>query len=332
MSDISAVERQVHAFIEAQLPDATNIELRNFSRATVGLSRENWIFDASWIIAGVRVDEPLIMRRDPAGSVLATSRRVEFDVLKALEPTAVLAPRVHWLDEDGSALGRPTVVMRREAGECEYFCLNHESRDEATRVALAHEFLDGLCAITNVDWRSSALGDIFDDPGLDGASAALDHWEGELRRVQREPLPEIELVLTWLRARAPKAQATVLVHGDFKPGNALVRGDHLGVVLDWETAHLGDPLEDLGWITNPVRRREHQIPGVWEVDQIAEYWSSKTGYAVDRDELRWWNVLANYKLAVIGLTGVAEFIDGNLDRPYSAPLSLCRIMYDLMGI
>ena len=53
---------------------------------------------------------------------------------------------------------------------------------------------------------------------------------------------------------------------------------------------------------------------------------------VDADALLWWNVLANYKLAVIGLTGVAEFIDLHMDRPYNAPLSLCRIMYDLMGV
>jgi hypothetical protein len=61
-------------------------------------------------------------------------------------------------------------------------------------------------------------------------------------------------------------------------------------------------------------------------------WSERTGYSVDADALLWWNVLANYKLAVIGLTGVAEFIDLRMDRPYNAPLSLCRIMYDLMGV
>jgi aminoglycoside phosphotransferase (APT) family kinase protein len=124
----------------------------------------------------------------------------------------------------------------------------------------------------------------------------------------------------------------VLVHGDFKPGNALVRGDHLAVVLDWETAHLGDPLEDLGWITNPVRQREHQILGSWERAQIVERWSAQTGFTVDDTALRWWNAFANFKLSVIGFTGVAEYIDQHMDRPYNAPLSLCRITYDLMGL
>jgi aminoglycoside phosphotransferase (APT) family kinase protein len=327
-ADIAA---QLQAFVAAQLPDARDIRLVGLHRSSAGLSRENWMFDATWVHDGVTVHEPLILRRDPEGSVLLTERRVEIAVLRALEASGVPAPRAVWLDEHGDALGRPSVVMRRETGECEYFCLTNEVRPLDVRVALAHEFVDTLAAIATVDWRALGLADVLRDPGTGGADAALDHWEGELRRVQREPLPELEVVSSWLRSSAPTAQATVLVHGDFKPGNALVRGDHLGVVLDWETAHLGDPLEDLGWITNPVRSREHQIPGVWERTQIVERWHASTGFAVDDAELRWWNVFANYKLMVIGFTGVAEFIDVHMDRPYNAPLSLCRITYDLMG-
>ena len=44
-----------------------------------------------------------------------------------------------------------------------------------------------------------------------------------------------------------------------------------------ETAHLGDPLEDIGWVTNPLRHREHQIPGVWERDEIVRAYAELTG-------------------------------------------------------
>ena len=331
MSEIPVAER-LAAFVAAQLPPDAGVELDGVHRTSVGLSRENWVFDARWRDRGAPVQENLILRRDPEGSVLATDRCVEVAVLRALEHTDVPAPRVRWFDEHGTHLGRPSVVMERAEGECEYFCLTSDVRPLEVRIALAHEFVDTLAAIAKVDWRMLGLGDLFADPATRGAEVELDHWESELRRVQREPLPEMDVVLAWLRGRAPAAQATVLVHGDFKPGNALVRGDHLALVLDWETAHLGDPLEDLGWITNPVRQREHQIPSVWERSQIVAHWSERTGYVVDDDELRWWNVFANFKLAVIGLTGVAEFIDLHMDRPYNAPLSLCRIMYDLMGV
>ena len=323
---------QLERFVASQLDGVSDLALRGLHRSSAGLSRENWLFDASWRVGDTVVDQSLILRRDPEGSVLLTERRVEFAVLRALEQSGVPAPRVLWMDEHGDALGRPSVIMRREDGECEYFCLTNPDRPLDVRVDLAREFVDTLASIASLDWRELGLGDVLLDPGANGATAAVDHWEGELRRVQREPLPELEIVLAWLRDGSPRAQATVLVHGDFKPGNALVRGDHLGVVLDWETAHLGDPLEDLGWITNPLRQREHQIPGSWEREQIVAHWSMRTGFTVDATELQWWNVLANYKLAVIGLAGVAEFIDEHMDRPYNAPLSVCRVMYDLMGM
>jgi aminoglycoside phosphotransferase (APT) family kinase protein len=331
--DAVGVDQLLHAFLASQLDDPDTLEIRDLRRTTAGLSRENWVFDASWRDAnGTAVEAPLLLRRDPEGSVLDTDRRVEVAVLQALEHTAVPAPVVRWADISGDALGRPSVVMQRDHGRCEYWCLTHESRTLEQRVALAHEFADTLTAIAAVDWKQLGLGDVLADPGAHGGLAAVAHWEAELRRVQREPLPEMEVVLAWLRARAPQAQSTVLVHGDFKPGNALLHGDHLGLVLDWETAHLGDPLEDLGWVTNPVRRGEHQIPGVWERADIVARWSERTGFHVDETELRWWNVFSNFKLAVIGFTGAAEFIDLRMDRPYNAPLSLCRIMYDLMGI
>ena len=38
------------------------------------------------------------------------------------------------------------------------------------------------------------------------------------------------------------------MHGDFRNGNFIVGADGIRAVLDWELAHLGDPIEDLGWL------------------------------------------------------------------------------------
>jgi aminoglycoside phosphotransferase (APT) family kinase protein len=331
VSEDAEVAARLGRFVEAQLPGARDLRIEGLTRTSAGFSRENWVFDASWTAAdGTHVGESLIMRRDPVGSVLETDRRQEFAVLQALESTAVPAPRVRWLDADGEYLGRPSVVMVREDGICDWFVLSGD-RSLDDRVAIAHRFCDLLASIHLVDWRSIGLARVFDDPGPAAPDAAVDHWESELRRHQVEPHPELDVVLEWLRAHAPRAQATVLVHGDFKPGNALLRGDQIHVMLDWETAHLGDPVEDLGWITNPVRAREHQIPGAWERDAIVERWSKATGFTVDSAELLWWNVLANYKLSVITLTGVGAFVDGRFDRIHQAPLGLARVMFDMIG-
>ena len=63
------------------------------------------------------------------------------------------------------------------------------------------------------------------------------------------PRPVFELALRWLRERDPGPPPEVtLVHGDFRHGNFIIGPDGVRAVLDWELAHLGDPMEDLGWI------------------------------------------------------------------------------------
>ena len=342
-----AVEARLRAFLADQLPDADGLEIADLRRTSSGFSRENWPFDATWRQAGPdgrRVERAeLIMRRDPVGSVLVTDRREEFAVLRALEASPVPAPRARWIDADGSFLERPAVVMDRVAGVCDWFVVNGDRPLEIRR-AFARRALELLASIHAVDWRASGLGSVLGEPppGTGPAEAAIDHWETELRRQQLEPFPELEVVLGWLRANEPAAQTVALVHGDFKPGNMLLadsgvdtRGDEaveIVAMLDWETAHLGDPLEDIGWITNPLRHREHQIPGEWEREQIMRAYAEITGLRVPDADVRFWNVLANFKLAVIVLTGARSFVEGRGDRVFAAPNSLVSLMFDLIGV
>jgi len=37
----------------------------------------------------------------------------------------------------------------------------------------------------------------------------------------------------------------VIVHGDFRPQNALIEGDRINALVDWEFAHIGQPVENL---------------------------------------------------------------------------------------
>ena len=336
----SDVETRLRAFLAAQLPEAGGLEITGLRRTSSGFSRENWPFDAVWHTRDGTETAELIMRRDPVGSVLVTDRREEFGVLRALEASAVPAPRARFLDADGRFLERPAVVMDRVVGDCDWFVVNGE-RPLPVRLAFARRALELLVAIHAVDWRGAGLGPLLGEPspGTGPAAAAIDKWEHELRRQQLEPFPELEVVLGWLRAHEPVAQAITLVHGDFKPGNMLLApgpGDAAAVeivaMLDWETAHLGDPLEDVGWVTNPLRHREHQIPGAWERGDIMRAYAELTGLDVSDDDVRFWNILANFKLAVIVLTGVRSFVDGRGDRVFGAPNSLVALMFDLMGI
>jgi aminoglycoside phosphotransferase (APT) family kinase protein len=315
--------------IQHEIPTARDIVLRSLVRAAGGLSRENWSVDAAWTDVQGTHSHRLMLMRDAAGTLLNTERTREFAVLQALEGTDVPAPRVFWMDPQGQFLGAPSVVMARVSGTCDYMALNSQ-RPLEERLILARGFIALMAAIHRVDWRARGLAQSLGLPKDSPARAELSHWEAEYRRVQLEPHPELDLVLAWLKAKAPSTEAIALVHGDFKPGNALIEGVQITAKLDWETAHLGDPLEDLGWVTNPVRKREHQIPGHWERSQIVEAYQALTGRTVRGADLSWWNVLACWKLAVIQLTAVNEFVGGRYNRVFQTPAWLYRPMFQMM--
>jgi aminoglycoside phosphotransferase (APT) family kinase protein len=310
-------------------PTARDMAFEGLTRAAGGLSRENWSLDATWTDADGPHAHRLMLMRDAAGTLLNTERAREFAVLKALEGTGVAAPQVHWMDPDGRFLGAPSVVMTRMPGSCDYMVLNG-GRPLAARLALARAFIELMANIHTVDWRARGLGDSLGVPAGSPAASELRYWEAEYRRVTLEPHPELDYVLAWLGRTAPQAEAIVLVHGDFKPGNALIEGERITAKLDWETAHLGDPLEDLGWVTNPVRKREHQIPGHWERSQIVAAYRELTGRKVREVDLTWWNVFSCWKLAVIQLTAVNEFVAGRYDRVFQTPSWLFRPMFQMM--
>ncbi len=316
--------------IRFEIPSAQEITFERLTRSAGGLSRENWSLDASWIDSTGRHTYPLMLMRDAAGTLLNTERTREFDVLKALQGTAVVAPVVHWIDTEGRFLGAPSVVMQRMPGSCDYLVLN-SSRPLEERIVLAKDFLQLLVNIHAVDWRTTGLDKSLGLPQDSPSITELRHWEAEYLRARLEPHPEMDYVLAWLKQAAPKPEAIVLVHGDFKPGNALVEGVTITAKLDWETAHLGDPLEDLGWITNPVRKSEHQIAGHWERHQIVEAYRMLTGREAPEAAITWWNVFSCWKLAVIQLTAVNEFVAGRYNRVFQTPTWLFRPMFQMMG-
>ncbi len=319
----------LEALIIDAIPSARDFSFTGVERAAGGLSRENWSLDATWFDATGTQSRRLMLMRDAAGTLLCTDRKREFAVLKGLEATDVPAPKAHWMDEDGRWLGAPSLVMDRMPGTCDYLVLNGDRPLDA-RLNLARGFVDLMARIHAVDWRGVGLGAVLDGPTGAPSQIELAHWESEYRRVQLEPHCELDYVLGWMRASAPQAQEIVLVHGDFKPGNALIAGEHISAKLDWETAHLGDPLEDLGWVTNPVRKREHQIAAAWERAQIVAAYRKLTGRRVDEAALRWWNVFSCWKLAVIQLTAVSEFVAGRYDRVFQTPSWLYRPMFQMM--
>lgn len=113
-----------------------------------------------------------------------------------------------------------------------------------------------------------------------------------------EPHPVFELGLRWLEEHVPPFTGTALVHGDFRNGNFVVGPDGIRAVLDWELAHLGDPMEDLGWLcTRSWRFRQVDKPvgGFGDYGDLFAAYEEESGRVVDPEVVRYWEIFGALK-------------------------------------
>ena len=329
MTPPSEIDDRLTRFLSDQLNGA-GARVAGLNRIGVGRSRDNWVFDLVTDHNGTEHCEPLILRSDPDGGLVDTDRNVEFALLGMLESSDLPTPGARWLDADGRWLGRPSLIMQRCPGVCDYRVLSDSQRSIAQRRALAESFCDLMAQVHSTDWQALGLSAVLDGSGQLGAPAELDAWEKVLRQNQLEPLPELDFAIAGLRASAPEPARTALVHADFKPGNILLDGDRITALLDWELAHLGDPLEDLGWVTQPLRRAEHLIDGAWDADDLIAHYEQATGFDVDRSSLRWWQAFSTFKTAVMQVSGLRSFLDGRSDEPFRPTRRVLSTLLDFV--
>jgi aminoglycoside phosphotransferase (APT) family kinase protein len=120
--------------------------------------------------------------------------------------------------------------------------------------------------------------------------------------------------IRWLLANPPPpAQRISVVHADYRTGNFLV--DEQGTIrgiLDWELAHLGDPLEDLAWGINRVWcwNRDERAGGLLPKQDAIRIWEAASGLRADPTVLRWWELFSCVKGQAIWLSAAREYHDG----------------------
>ena len=127
-----------------------------------------------------------------------------------------------------------------------------------------------------------------------------------------EPHPAFELAFKWLDDHVPPPCPPTLVHGDFRLGNVMVGPEGLRAVLDWELAHIGDPMEDLGWLCVKAWRFGSALPvaGVGGYEQLIAAYEAASGTTVDPDVVRWWEVLGTLKWGIMCIGQANAHVSG----------------------
>jgi len=305
---------RIAAYLQQRLPHARDISITGVARIGGGASRETWTVDARWIEGETAVERALIIRRDPPAGLLESNIALEFEIYSALAGSGIPIPRVYWLERDGLALERPFFVMERLPGASDGTgaALATSPDYAGVRPVVARQHAEILAAIHRADINRIPSLDRPPSPG-DAALHEVERWERTMRADTLEPQPTLELAFSWLKRHLPPPPARLtLVHGDYRTGNFLVDATGVTGVLDWEMAHAGDPVEDIGWLCMKSWRlaRDHRIGGICTREEFITAYQSAGGANVDPDALKFWEVFSNVKFAIIFITGTRSIVSG----------------------
>ncbi|RBM16297.1 phosphotransferase family protein [Prauserella sp. PE36] len=267
---------------------ATPTEIAGLRRLSGGASKQTWVFEAR-----PRGGSPvrLVLRCDQPGQGRPGEPALEAALLRAATAAGVPVPALVDHCADDGALGVPYVLTEFLDGETIPRRLLREPRYAAARAGLARELGRVLARLHRVP--------VADVPGLP-AFDPLD-WLTARYDATGEPLPAVEIALRWLRESRPASFGDAVVHGDFRNGNLIVGDDGLRAVLDWELAHRGDPLEDLGWLCVKAWRFGTAPPvgGFGRREELFDGYAEVAGRRPDPDAVRWWEVYGTAKWAVL---------------------------------
>jgi aminoglycoside phosphotransferase (APT) family kinase protein len=246
----------------------------------------------TWFVDAVRNGEalPLVVRAEMGDSAFATGPLTldrEAALYRALAPTAVRVPTLHGEEPSGRAL-----LLDRLAGSAD---LRRLPPDQATTVL--DDYIDQL-----VQLHGLAVDDL-ELPGLPRPTTAEDHALCDLAlwaSIGGEAAandPEIAFAFAWLRSHAPsEVQRTSLVHGDAGPGNFLAEDGRVTGLIDWEFAHIGDPLDDLAWLEfRSSGRFEQTLP---DVARLFERYASGSGLRLTPASLSYYRAFVYLRCSI----------------------------------
>jgi aminoglycoside phosphotransferase (APT) family kinase protein len=280
-------------------------EVAGMRRLSGGASQQTWAFE----VIGEARRTPLVLRRAPLvgrGNHGTAGLRTEAILIETARAAGVPAPAVRHVLHPETGLGEGFVMARVEGETLGRRIVRDAALADARRV-LAGQCGAALARIHGLATRS------LPSLRLSCARAEVD-FQAELHRSHGTVRPVFELALQWLRRHAPEDVAQpVLVHGDFRNGNLMVGPEGLRAVLDWELAHLGDPMEDLGWMCVRSWRfgggADRPVGGFGTHEELCAGYEAEGG-RVDMARLHWWEVLGTLKWGIVCDSMAKSWIDG----------------------
>lgn len=301
-----------------------DLNVTSFASISGGFGKETIIF----VAAGRGLCGEFVLRRDRSSPLIDNDcHRVvhEFPVIHAVASRGFPAPDALWVDCDHRLLpGGDFIVMRRSPGATSGDIFGGKSELSG---AIQREWV-GTVANLHTLPPMKELGDLND-------SIRTQLWDEPLHEVTRRyirnyhdyylenctsRLPCLSALFGWLLSNVPEGDIgrPVLVHGDLGLQNLLLDGDSLSVVLDWEMAHIGDPVEDLGYICNFVG-------GNIDWNGFLRSYCAITGRTIAPAHLQFYRVWGHVRNATGAIIAADRYSSGEVDDFNLAPLGFFYI-------
>lgn len=296
----------------AQVMNVAKVD--DLRRLTGGASRETWMFSAEgkrFVMQRVRPDHP--------GGL-----GYEAQVLQKVQSVGVPVPHMIFDGSHSTVLDRPFMIVQAVEGETIARKILRDDEFSQARAVLASQL--GAAAA-----RTHLVGgeDIVGLPGPD----QLTMYRSVMDELG-EPHPIFEIAFRWLEQHRPSQQQRTLVHGDFRLGNVMVGPNGLAAVLDWELAHVGDPMEDLGWLCVRAWRfgGAQPVAGIGSYEELFAGYEEVSGIRPDFDAVRWWEIFGTVKWGIICIHQASTHLRGIARSHELAAIGrrVCENEYDLI--
>lgn len=280
METAGALERELLGWLEASLGAKITI-----ARPLVGGNRRRaWAVDLS-TPSGERIKVFLRFASQEQDACDPYDLRREAAIYQALAGSGVPIARVYALHPSLQA-----VALERVEGESSYRGIADGDR----KIRIAQDFMRALDVLHRVDAGALSLPVARYATIADHVREELTIWRGMYEFTGRAD-PLIEFTFAWLAANVPQVPGSpVVVHGDAGPGNFMFAGDQVSAMVDWELWHLGDPVEDLAWLS--MRCTLEPFPAF--ALRVREY-EELSGVPVDRARLLYHRILVCLRVVII---------------------------------
>jgi aminoglycoside phosphotransferase (APT) family kinase protein len=307
VSRLDALGKGLAGYLSEQW--GTRVEVENLRPVSAGARRFNVLFDAQR--DGERLG--LVATIIPTRAIQVIEIDVEASSLTLAEEAGMPVPHVHAVCDDASVVGGPFFVTTRVDGETiPRQVLRLVESQPGLGPELGRQCGAALAALHQVGVER-AHPKLARPEGGSPAERGLVVVEQQLAGLL-QPSPAFTLAFRWLERHAPPApERLVVVHGDFPNGNLIVGDDGLRAALDWEVCHVGDPMEDLGWLCQRMWRFRNDA---LEVGGFAARSELRAGYEAgggvwNDAAFHWWKAFGTLRWG-LGLAGQAQaHLDGS---------------------